>query len=70
MIALLQLHRRLTIEVGRAQAVIALVQLYRQLTFKLDRTRHPLIGELELQSGITLAPKHGVWVTAHPRALG
>ncbi len=49
------------------QAVIALVQLYKVLTFKLDSERHPVPGELELRSGITLAPKDGVWVTAHPR---
>lgn len=54
-------------KLGGAQAIIALVQLYRRLTFRLDGERHPLGGELELQSGITLAPKHGVWVTAHPR---
>lgn len=47
--------------------MIALVQLYRRLTFELDRERHPVAGELELQSGITLAPKHGVWVTANAR---
>jgi len=40
-----------------AQAVIALVQLYKVLTFRLDPERHPVPGELELRSGITLAPK-------------
>ena len=49
------------------QAVIALVQLYKHLTFRLDSQRHSVPGQLELQSGITLAPKHGVWVTAHAR---
>ena len=39
------------------QAVIALVQLYKVLTFRLDPERHPVPGELELRSGITLAPK-------------
>ena len=52
---------------GFWQAVIALVQLYKALTFKLDPERHPVPGELELRSGITLAPKDGVWVTAHAR---
>lgn len=49
------------------EAVIALVQLFRTLTFKLDPKRHPVPGQLELQSGITLAPKGGVWVTSHAR---
>ena len=33
------------------------MQLYKVLTFKLDPERHPVPGEVELRSGITLAPK-------------
>ena len=50
-----------------AEAVqITLIKLYQRYTFRVCPHRHP--GALELQMGVTLAPKNGLWVTVHPRA--
>ena len=50
------------------EARIALIVMYRNFEFKLDETRMPTAHkDLEIEAGIVLKPKGGVWVKVRAR---
>ena len=52
------------------EAQFALISLYRNFRFELDKTKMPPLGkELEIEAGIVLKPKHGIWVKVESRTL-
>ena len=47
-----------------------LISLYRNFIFALDDTKMPPLGkELEIEAGIAVKPKHGIWVKVESRTL-
>lgn len=44
------------------EAKLVLIRIYRQLTFELVKEKLPSSGQLELQMGVVLKPKDGMWV--------
>lgn len=52
------------------EAKLALIRIYRRLTFKLVEEKLPPSGELEIQVGIVLKPKDGLWVVPQLRPSG